>query len=271
MRHNKQGPDNKWTSSSSDYSPSSDPRYPRHTTQNKKIIKRSRNMVTSPSQHFDGQSRHINHTSVLCQTDDITVTTSAPRPSSDVNISDPIARLTDQHQRWTNDSRFNSTAQRTQPIHFTPNILTGLNNNDISIRRGLTDDECEQVADYVALHNAFEAMDITTLRGLKADIIRHSKVLRRVDTKLYDHIRVPDMYTILEMTINKRLVHELAFATFVSNNVTLQHRMNELHLTSNGQCNDSRDSIYAQIRDSILTNLNYMLGSRSHHLPKPLN
>ncbi len=182
------------------------------------------------------------------------------------DYSKSIRNLAEINNRWELNREFNESCGRSKESGNVNAINTGLCPNDITICRGLTDDECERIADYVALHNAFEAMDIASVRALKADVIRYSKMLSRDNTKLYDFLRIPDLFVILEITINKRLTHELAFSTMFATNITLQGNVEALHQVSNGKLVDARMSVFKQLQSAIYDNL-YHVMSGSAHLP----
>jgi hypothetical protein len=167
----------------------------------------------------------------------------------------PLRNLVQPHKVWSIDRVNNNYSGRCETRSHVNDINTGLHYDDIKIHRGLSDDECEKIADYVALHNAFEAMDIAAVRALKADVIRYSKMLSRDNTKLYDFLRMPDMFIILEMTMNKRLTHELAFSTMFATNVTLQDSVNSLHKVSQGNMPDARMNVFKQLQATIYDNL----------------
>lgn len=191
------------------------------------------------------------------------------RPSGTSNYQGPLAILPVSAvdavvQCDSIDDGDNITGRHIRRVHDDcgPDVDGG-----VSDARGLTDTETERIADYVAIHNAFEGFSIDALRHLKADVLRYSKQIQRGNKRLYDLLRMPDLFVAMESAINKRLVYELSFATNFVSNLPLQQRVRQLHDISTGTLNDAREGTLTQIKNAVLSNLYEVIGSPSVKLP----
>jgi hypothetical protein len=133
---------------------------------------------------------------------------------------------------------------------------------------GLTDVEIDKLADRVAIHNIFEGVDITSLRVVKSDLIRYSKIMTREDkTRYYDVMRLTDVMKCIENVIDKRMCGELGLTTSWANNQTLRQNIDKLQDTSMGVFNDVRRGVFNNISSIVKENLYAVIGAPSIKLP----
>jgi len=67
--------------------------------------------------------------------------------------------------------------------------------------------------------------------------------------------------------MDKRLTHELGFATNIAIDPTINTKLNKLHQLSNGTITDAREGLFAKVRNAVMTNIYDVIGAPSTSFP----